>query len=120
MPDGSISVPSSNSYSDLLALDAVSMGGVREEMYHVNDMRRLQRDQRSSEDDELTDRCMVIDYDQQTILNRETLLHSRLQDEDRQREAVNEHLSSGRVYLGGEYYEKVRSEYERNRGRGNH
>jgi hypothetical protein len=115
MPDGSISIPSSNSFDDPIALDAVASGGVREEAYHVADLRRLQREQRRTDNDDFTDRSLVIDYDQPTILSGDTFLHDQLKEEDRQREVVNERAARGRVIFGGGYYEQARAAYERRR-----
>lgn len=108
MPDGTISVPSSNRYDDEIALAAVAGGGVREEMYHVSDMRRLHRDQRQSPDDDFSDRCLVIDYDQASILAGDTFLRDRLRAEDEHRQKVEGWLDRGEVRFGGDYYEQVK------------
>lgn len=107
MPDGSISVPSSNAYDDPIALAAISGGGVRDEAYSVRDMVRWQRDQRVSEDDEFSDRCMVIDYDQHTILAGDTLLHDRIKQEDEARQRVYDRELRGEVFFGGDRYEEA-------------
>lgn len=117
LPDGSTSAPPSNAYDDPVALDAVAMGGVRHEFPTVRSMIQFQRERAQYDGDEYTDRCMVIDHDQPTIISQNTLLHSRLKQEDAERAKVLERSARGEVYFGGEYYERARAAYERSHGR---
>lgn len=118
MPDGSVSVPATNRYDDEIAIDAVRAGGVRHEFMSVRSMQQFQRDRAQYDGDEFTDRCMVIDHDQSTILSGDTILRNRIRDEDRRRDVVLSRMQRGEVYLGGGYYDEVRDRYERSRGRG--
>ena len=116
MPDGSVSVPASNKFDDDIALAAVQSGGVRHEFPTVRSMQQFQRERQRTEGDEFNDRCMVIDYDQSSILSGQTLLHDRLKQEDEARQRVYDRekpTSPIRVYLGGERYEEARRKAER-------
>jgi hypothetical protein len=106
MPDGSISIPPTNSFNDEVAVAAVRQGGVRDEGYHIGDLRRLQREQRQSDDDEFNDRSLVLDYDHSTLSGdfESTFLRNGLRNEDAARQRVLKLLDEGRIRLsfGGE------------------
>lgn len=111
MPDGSVAQPATNRYDDEGAIQAVADGGVRYEFMSVRDMQRFQREHRLNPNDEFSERCMVIDHDQKTILNRETILHYRIKEEDRARAYTNDNIVRGRVEFGGDRYERAREAY---------
>jgi hypothetical protein len=118
MPDGSISVPASNRYDDPIALAAVEAGGIRDEGYHVRDLHRWHKDGKKSDDDEFSDRCLVIDYDQSSIVGQRHFIHQMQQareDEGRRRVYDRQQTTAPiRVYLGGGRYEEAK----RRSGRG--
>ena len=113
MPDGTVSVPATNRYDDDIAVSAVQRGGVRHEFMSVRSMQQFQRDRAQFDGDEFTDRCMVIDHDQSTILRNETLLRLALAEEDRRRGSVLGNMNRGTIHLGGSYYDEVRERNER-------
>lgn len=108
MPDGSVSAPPSNKYDDCVALDAVAKGGVRYEFASVRDMQRFQRDHRKTEDDEFTERCLTIDYDQPTLRSGgTTYIRDQIRREDEERRKVLEGRDRGRIRYGGQLYEEM-------------
>jgi hypothetical protein len=109
MPDGTISAPSSNRYDDEIAVDAVSRGGVRYEFPTVRSMVAFQREHRKAEGDEFSERSLVIDYDQSTIMSGDTLLREGIKREDQSRRELYENQLRGEVHFGGAYYEHVRN-----------
>lgn len=117
MPDGTSSAPASNRYDDEIAIAAVQAGGVRMEFPSVRALRQFQHDRAQYDGDELTDRNMVIDYDQSTILHGETLTRKRIQIEDERRARALERMDGMKVLMGGGYYEEFREQLERERGR---
>lgn len=117
LPDGTTSVPSTNRFDDEIAVDAVSRGGVRHEFMSVRDMQSFQRGRQRFDGDEFTDRCMVIDHDQSTILRGDTLLRMGLKAEDERRSVALQRMDRMQVLMGGGYYDEVRAKYEQSRGR---
>lgn len=108
MPDGSVSAPPSNRYDDEVALYAVARGGVRHEFMSVREMQSFQRDRRQSADDDFSDRNLVIDYDQSSILNGHHYLRDEIRrDDDRLRE-YNQMRDRVQIYIGGERYEEAK------------
>lgn len=118
MPDGTVSVPATNHFDDELAVAAVRSGGVRYEFPSVRSMQAFQRDHRRADEDEFTDRCMVIDYDQPTIKRGDTLIREDVKREDRERQKVYDRQLRGEIHFGGEYYENAKRDYLRRTGRG--
>lgn len=117
MPDGSVSAPPSNAYDDCVAVDAVSKGGVRMEFPTVRSMRQFQRDYRRDENDDFTERCLVIDYDERTLRSGgDTYINDSIRREDEARERVYERERRGQVFYGGDEYDRRVNELRRRRG----
>lgn len=124
MPDGTISIPESRDLSDPIAQFAASQGGIRDEAYHISDLRRIHAEQRvprnawDNDFDDFTDRALFLDYDHQTIVgSRDHYIHKIQQEREDsgRREALEmsergfqSELGNVRVIFGGQYYEEVR------------
>ncbi len=120
MPDGTVIEPETNHHDDPGAIEAVRRGAVRQEMYHIGDLRQLHQEHKRSPDDDWAQRNLVLDWDQPSISAGAN--HPIRQKIDRERNDTHNPFApvEGRVgrmrliYDGGDLYEKVRRE----RGRG--